>query len=97
MAAILSFPFRLNGNGTVATVEQGSDQANAEQLAVLLTTIQGERPLALGFGLPDPAFSGIAPGVISAQVAKWGPNVSLASITVVPASQLQSNVTIEFS
>lgn len=97
MTAILSHPFRLSANGTVATVAQGTDQANAEQIGVLCSTIQGERPIVPTFGVPDPAFSGIAAGVITAQIARWGPNVTVKSVTANPVSDIETDVTVSFA
>lgn len=97
MSAILSHPFRLSANGTAATVDQGSDQANAEQVAVLCSTIQGERIVLPAFGVPDPAFAGITPGVIAAQVAKWGPTVTIRSVTANPVTDSDTDVTVSFA
>jgi hypothetical protein len=94
---ILSVPFRLAADGTVATVTQGSDQANAEQIGVVLSTIQGERNLLPGFGLPDPAFSGIQAGVVAAQAALWNLPVTVTSVTAIPAGSNTTDVTVGFS
>ena len=96
MAAILSFPFRLAADSTIAVVTQGADQANAEQLGVLISTIQGERQMVPGFGIPDPAFGSLTQGVIAAQVAKWGPSVKIKAVTGVPVSPVETDVTVAF-
>jgi hypothetical protein len=96
VAQILSVPFRLAENGAVAVVTQGSDQANAEQIGVLLTTIQGERQMVPGFGLPDPAFTGIKAGVIAAQVAMWGPPVDIELVSSTPVNGSETDVTVTF-
>lgn len=94
---IFSFPFRLTPNGVVATVDQDSDQAHAERIAVLCSTIIGERPLAPNFGIPDPAFSGIKPGVIAAQVAAVGPaGVTIKTVTSQQRSPVETDVTVAF-
>lgn len=97
MSAILSHPFRLAPNGTVATVEQDSDQANAEQIGVLLLTFQGERPLAPGFGVPDPSFRGIPAGVITGQVARYGPRVTVRTVTAVAAGDAELDIQVTFT
>lgn len=97
MAQIFSFPFRLAPSGQVATVTQGSDQANSEQLAVLISTVQGERPMVPGFGLPDPAFTGIKAGVIAAQVAMWGPAVTVDEVKTTAVDGSETDVTVTFS
>lgn len=97
-APIFSFPFRLTAAGTVATVDQDSDQAHAEQIAVLCSTIVGERPLAPNFGIPDPAFTGIRPGVIAAQVAANGPaGVTIRQVTTAVVSPAETDVTVAFA
>jgi hypothetical protein len=96
MTPILSFPFRLAVDGTVAVVNQGSDQANGEQIGVLLGTIPGERDLQPGFGIPDPAFSGIQPGVVAAQVAMWGPNVKVKTVSAQGTGN-ETDVTVSFA
>ena len=95
MAEILSHPFRLDPQGRVVTVTQGSDQANAEQLAILLGTIQGERQTVPGFGIPDPAFNGLRAGVVTALVAAYGPAVRIVSVTSTVAGN-ETDVTVAF-
>ena len=77
---ILSHPFRLASNGTVATVEQDSDQGRAEQLAVLCLTRIGERDLAHGFGITDPTFNGVDTAEIVAGLAEYGPPIELRDL-----------------
>lgn len=94
---LLSHPFRLRPNGEVATVEQGSDEANAEQLAVLVLTRIGERELAGGFGITDPTFAGLAPSEVAAGVAAFGPDIDIDTIEVEPVDDATLNVAIRFS
>lgn len=96
-APVFSFPFRLTAAGTVATVEQGSDQANAEQIATLCSTIAGERPLLPGYGLTDPAFRGVRAGELSAQAARWVPQVTVQSVTSTAVSAVETDVTVTFA
>jgi hypothetical protein len=95
--SIISVPFRLNTDGTVAVVVQGSDQGNGEQIAVVLSTIQTERSLAPGFGLPDPAFSGIDAATVAAQVALYGPTCTINGVTATPNGWAESDVTVSFT
>lgn len=97
MAQILSYPFRLNPDGTVATVDQASDQANAEQIGVILQTIQGERPLQPGFGIPDPAFGGIQPGIVTAQVALYGPPVNVEAVDLTARTDTETDIRVSFT
>lgn len=96
MARILAFPFALTGSGAIATVEQASDDANAQQLAVLLLTRAGERPMVPSFGLTDPAFAGIEPGEVAAGIARFGPPVRLAAIDAAPVDDATVAVEVRF-
>jgi phage baseplate assembly protein W len=93
---LLAHPFRLAGNGTVATVEQGSDEANAQQIAALLLTETGERPLAPGFGITDPTFRGIDATEVIAAVAEHGPDVTVGDVTVRWESESTQLVDVTF-
>ena len=94
---ILSVPFRLGADGSIASVVEGSDQANAEQLSVIVRTVTGERPMQPGFGLPDPAFEGIAAADIAAQVALWGPAVTVDDISSTVLSATETAVVVDFT
>lgn len=96
---VISYPFRLSANGTVATVTQGSDQGNAELIAVLMTTIAGERTFYPTFGITDPVGgTGIDPSEVSAKVAQFGPaGVTIDNISVTWASEHTSNVVVTFT
>lgn len=81
MPAVLSHPLRLDGTGRrFATVDQGSDQHHAEAIAVILSTRRGERPLAPTFGTTDPAFAEVDAAELAAQVAVFGPPVTIADV-----------------
>lgn len=97
MAPILSYPFRLTANGSIATVEQASDQGNAEQIGVALLTIAGERPLQPGFGIPDPAFGGVQPGVVTAQVARYGPPVTVVAVDLISRTDTETDIRVSFT
>jgi hypothetical protein len=89
----------LSGNGTVVTVPQGSDEANAELIAVLMTTIAGERVFYPTFGITDPVGgAGIDPSEVSAKVAQFGPfGVTIDNISITWTAEHQSKVLIEFT
>lgn len=97
VSRIISHPFRLDAGGNVATVEQDTDTADAEQIAVLAMTRAGERPMVPGFGLTDPAFSGLNPGELVAGVKAWGPPVVIGDVTARPADDATELVTVEFT
>lgn len=84
MAKILSHPFRLGPNGSVVTHEQDSEEADRNQIGVLVLTVAGERPLTPGFGITDPSFAGVMPAEIAAGVATFGPPVSVSDVRTSP-------------
>lgn len=97
MGRILSHPFRLLPDGSAATVEQDTDEANAEQLAVLLLTRPGERDLAPGYGVSDPAFAGVDPSEVVAAVNAFGPDVTVTAVTSRPRDDATVDVLVEYA
>lgn len=93
---VLSFPLRLAPGGSMVTVEQGSDDYYAEQIAVLLLTAPGERPMAPDLGAGDLTFSRIAPSAIRHQAATYVPDVIVDKVTVTPTSDTATNVEVAF-
>lgn len=90
MARILSHPFRIAANGAVAAVEQDSEQADREQIAMLILTKRGERPLAPGFGITDPTFDRVSASEVTAGVALYGPPVNVTEVlTTITAADEQ--------
>lgn len=87
---LLSHPFRLEANGAVATVEDGTDEAYAEGIAVLAMTRKGERDLVPGFGVTDPAYTGLDLAELNVGLLDYGPPV-----TVVDADVTYPTATIE--
>lgn len=81
MVSVWSFPFRIGGDGTIATVEEGSDQAIEEAIAVAMLTRPGERILVPTFGAVDPAFVGVEAGALQRHLDDFGPHVVVTSVT----------------
>ena len=77
---IFSYPFRITANGDIATVEQSSDQGNAEQIAMLLMTEKGEHVMLSNFGVVDAAFSAPDKSDIALQVALYVPQVTVTRL-----------------
>ena len=97
MAGILSFPFRLDPRGYVATTPYGSDREVDEAIAILVQTDIGERPLSPEFGIPDPAGLGINEGDIQTGLDTFGPeNVTITTVTQTPINDTQSEAKIEW-
>lgn len=81
MVSVWSFPFRIGGDGSIATVEEGSDQAIEEAIAVAMLTRPGERFTVPTFGAVDPAFTGVEAGSLQRHLDDFGPNVTVTSVT----------------
>lgn len=96
VAQLLSFPLRLLPNGSIATVEQNSDEGDAEGVIQLLLTRIGERRLTPGFGMPDPAFAGFEPTALAAALALYGPPVAPTHVEVLAETDTVQRVRIEF-
>lgn len=93
---LISHPFRLAANGRVATVEQDTDAARAEQIAVLLLTRTGERPLSPAFGVTDMVGQGLNESELAAGLAMFGPDVTLADVEIETVGQDTQRVTVTF-
>lgn len=96
MAQVLSYPFRTGPAGKIATVEQGTPQANGELIEVLVLTHIGERPLAPGFGVTDPLFGAVEPTEISAGISAYGPDVAV-NVTATQADSQTVRVQIDYN
>lgn len=85
---MLAFPFALRPNGRVAQVEDDSDESAAQQIALLLLTRVGERPMVPEYGVPDPTFdsTGTSDADLAAIVAAFGPQVSVLTVDETPAA-----------
>lgn len=70
---LISFPFRLSTNGSVATIEPGSDAEVEEAIAIAVHTRTGERFLWADFGIPDPAYVGIDAADVQVVLDSYGP------------------------
>lgn len=75
---LLSYPFRVAANGSVETVEDGTEAALREQVAVHALTRRGERALVPGFGVSDPVFSDLDVAELNASLAIFGPPVRVS-------------------
>lgn len=96
MARILQYPFRFALDGALATIEQATDDANSQQIAVLCLTRTGERRLRPGFGLTDPTFTGFNASELAAKLELYGPPVELEQVRVTSETSDTQRVAIEF-
>jgi len=97
MAFVLSHPFRFQpGGGPAATVQEGSDQYKAEQIAIMLMTHPGERPLVPDFGVADPTFVGVEEAALATAIAEYGPPLTIQSVTITTLDATSENVVVAF-
>lgn len=94
---VISFPFRLGPTGSVATVEQGSDQEINEEIAVGMLTRPGERIQVPTFGVADPAFEGFILGALQRQLNDFGPDVTVTEVSSSAMVDGRQQVTINWS
>lgn len=83
--------------GVFVTVEQGTEEHVQEQLAVLLLTRRGERPMVPLLGILDPTFDTVDPGDVQMQVELYGPDVALLSIDIVIPDDTRQEATITYA
>jgi hypothetical protein len=94
----ISFPFRLTPTGSVATVEEGSDAAIDEAIAVLCLTIIGERRMRPTYGVPDPAYAGLYVGDVQVGLDEHGPEgVTVVSVDATPINNTQEVADIRWT
>lgn len=96
MARVIAHPFRLDTAGNVAAVEDGSDDANDQAVAVLISTRQGERPLVPAFGVPDPVFGELAAADVAAGLAAFGPDLTVVEVAATPSSDTVEDVVVSY-
>lgn len=77
---LISHPFRLEANGSIATVEDGTEEAAAEGIAILVLTRLGERALVPGFGMSDPTFDELSLAELNVGLADYGPDVTVTDV-----------------
>lgn len=79
---VISHPFRLDGNGAVATVEQWSDAQCQQVTQAIVATVRGERALAPVFGLADPVGRTLSPDEVRAAVEMCEPDIRVTGVKV---------------
>lgn len=83
MAAILiSYPFRLASNGEVVIRPDSDDDYYAEELAGLVQTVPGERPLVPDYGIEDPTFNDWPEEELNAKIDMFGPPVDVEDLYI---------------
>jgi hypothetical protein len=93
---LLSFPFRLNLTGAIASVDQGSDIWAEECIAMAMLTRPGERIQVPAFGVNDPAFIGFQVGSLQRHLTDFGPPITITEVKTEPAREGQERVTVSW-
>lgn len=93
---VLSHPFRLDSTGSAATVTEGSDDANAEAIAILCLTRKGERDLVPGFGTIDPVFSEFDVAELNLALDDYGPPITVTATAVSYPTDVTERVELTF-
>lgn len=96
-ARVMSFPFRLDGTGAVASVEQDSDQDIEESIALAALTRPGERIQAPTFGIADPAFAHFQAAALQRHLVDFGPDVDITAVTTQPDTDGRERVTVSWT
>lgn len=86
---LISFPFRLDPAGGVATVEQDSDTEIDEQIALAMLTRPGERIQVPTFGVKDAAFVGFELGALQRHLNDFGPRVDVTTVSIRQDSEIE--------
>jgi hypothetical protein len=79
---LISFPFRLDPTGSIATVEQDGDAEISEHIALAMLTRPGERIQVPTFGVKDAAFVGFELGGLQRHLNDFGPYVEVATVSI---------------
>jgi hypothetical protein len=79
---LISFPFRLDPTGSVATVEQDGDAEIGEHIALAMLTRPAERIQAPTFGVKDVAFIGFELGSLQRHLNDFGPHVEVTTVSI---------------
>lgn len=95
-ANLLSFPFRLNAIGSVAALADDSEEYYGEELAVLVSTVPGERKLVPTYGMTDPTFDQFDPAELELKVSLFGPPVRISNVVAAWTGAGQQDVIIEY-
>jgi hypothetical protein len=94
----LGHPFRLDSDGAVSTVDQGSDGFLDQCIQTVVGTIVGEREMCMPYGVPDPAWHGLEADDIQAALALFGPkNVTIETVETTWASEQHAQVTVNWN
>lgn len=96
MTYLLAHPLRLAGSH-FAVVDSDGEAGLAQEIAVLATTRQGERPLVADYGITDPVGAGLDPAELNRGLALYGPaSLVVTDITTTVVDRATQAVVISF-
>lgn len=96
MPAVLSHPFRIGPTGAIAVVEEDTEAAHAEAVAVVCLTRKGERPMVPSFGVVDPVFDELDVAEVNAVLATHGPGITVTDVEVTYPDSTTAAVRLSF-
>jgi hypothetical protein len=96
MPRLLSFPFRLDGSGSMASVDQGSDTEIEEKIAIGMLTRPGERITVPTFGVNDPSFNGFMLPALTRHCLDFGPDVNIRTVSINRLTEGREQVVIDW-
>jgi hypothetical protein len=91
---VLAHPLRLDGSGSIATIDQGSTMQAAQLAQAVVSTVTGERELAPDFGIPDPTGVGVSAETLLAAMAVCEPDLTLVEVEIAGAEQQDVTLTV---
>lgn len=94
VAQIIAHPFQVIGNA-VATVDDSSEDGTLQQVAVLVTTRKGERPMRPAYGITDPVFSSYDMAEVNAGLAMYLPGVRVRAVNVSAVNDVTERVELD--
>lgn len=97
MPDLISYPFRLDPNGSVVVRPDDSTDYYAELIAALILTRPGERPQVPLFGLGDPTFTDFDAQELVYKVGLFGPPVAIASVRAKFRSASLQDILVQFA
>ena len=95
--AVLAFPLRFDVDGRAVTLVQGADAHCAQQISQFIQTRPRELPLALGYGIEDPAFTGIDPNELALGLGQYHPSLRIEDITMSTKMEGTVAINVKFS
>jgi len=97
---VLGLPFRFNPRlpGSFVTLEQGTNEQKAQEVASFILTHRGERPLYQEYGIEDPTFVPFDETDMSANFDTFysESSIDITSIAVTQIDHSQAQVEVQF-